>query len=165
MTQVAGLPLHFEVFPNRVSFLRGGSFPAWMSNSVFGVEHVRSARVLVQVYNPRGIEAGTAGGINTLFMGEAWANFGWIGFLIAPIVVGTVVQFIHNLLVSLPKTPLSVGLMGYYMFRLGITGGFVGFVWNATWLVLAVIVMVGLYSRQVLLAIARNSHRTPSGMC
>ncbi|MDY6878144.1 MAG: hypothetical protein SWK90_18330 [Chloroflexota bacterium] len=159
MTQVGGLPLHFEVFPNRVPFLKGASFPAWMSNSVFGVEHARSARVLVEVYNPRGIQAGTAGVINTLFMGEAWANFGWFGFLLAPIVVGVVVQFIHNLLVSLPKTPLSVAPMGYFMFRLGITGGFVGFVWNATWLVLLVIIIVGLCSRSFLLAPSRNRYR------
>ena len=95
MTSVAGLPLHFEAFPGRTDFLQGGSFPAWMAKAVFQVEHARSARVVMEIFNPAGVAAGTAGVMNTLFIGEAWANFGWLGFWCGPIVVGAVVQVIH----------------------------------------------------------------------
>jgi|LSQX01.1.fsa_nt_gb oligosaccharide repeat unit polymerase len=141
MSEVAGLPLTFDTFPQEHSFLRGASFPAWMVTK-FGMNHVRSARLLMEVYNPRGVSEGVAGVMNTIFLGEAWANFGWIGLLISPIVVGIVVQVVYGYLLSRPKNPVYVAAMGYFMFNLPLTGGFVDFIWNASWLFLAVLILL-----------------------
>ena len=142
MGQVAALPLTFDVFPQIVPFLNGASFPSWFI-SMFGIEHVRSARLLMEIYSPAAVEAGTAGVMNTLFIAEAWANFGFIGFLLAPVIVGVVIQTVFYLLISMPKTPIYLAVMGHFVFGFPITGGFVGFLWNPIWLFMFVIILVG----------------------
>lgn len=149
-SQIAPLSLHFELFPDPMPFLQGASFPNWMLGP-FGLEHLRSSRAVMEVFNARLVETGEAGVMNTLFIGEAWANFGWTGYLLAPVIAGIVVQFIHNLFLSLPKSPVFVALLAYFMFGLPITGGFVDFIWNVGWLFLLLLVSSSLYIRPILL--------------
>lgn len=141
MTQVMGLPLVFDVFPHMHPFLMGASFPEWFCK-LFGLHHLRSAEVLMSIYHPRQVREGVAGVMNTLFIGEAWANFGWIGFITGPIIVGFIIQCIHNSLVSKPKAPVFVAAMGYFMFGLPVTGGFVDFIWSPTWYFLGLLVFL-----------------------
>lgn len=155
-SQIAPLALHFDAFPERVGFLHGASFPQWMVGP-FGLEHVRSARIVMEIYNPAGVAAGEAGVMNTLYLGEAWANFGWAGLLIAPIIVGVVVQSLHYVLLKLPKSPVFVGVMAYMTLRMPITGGFVDFLWNVGWLFLAVILVASLFARPFLLDVTRHA--------
>ena len=42
------------------------------------IKSIRPARIVMSIINFLGIEAGTAGVMNTLFIGEAYANFGWL---------------------------------------------------------------------------------------
>ncbi|MBC7361721.1 MAG: hypothetical protein H5U06_05490 [Candidatus Aminicenantes bacterium] len=144
MGQVAALPLTFDIFPRIHPFLNGGSFPAWLS-SMLGVEHARSARLLMEIFSPLYIKAGAAGVMNTLFIAEAWANFGFIGLLLAPVIVGVIVQFVYNQLISLPKTPVFLAVIGYFIFGFPITGGFVDFLWNPVWLFMVAIILLGIY--------------------
>ncbi|MCS7010539.1 MAG: hypothetical protein NZL98_04160 [Anaerolineales bacterium] len=161
MTAVAGVPLHFMVFPSMHPFLQGASFPGWLAGSLFGVEHARSARVLMEIINPAAVESGTAGVINTLFIAEAWANFGWIGLIVAPFIVGFVIQTIYNALLSLPKTPVFVAAMGFFMVNTVITGGFVDFIWNVAWLMLFLWIVLSILSRQFLVLPWQRRERPP----
>ena len=156
MTQIAGLALYFDYFPSIDEFLRGASFPGWIS-SLFGLEHIRPARLVMIHANPVAVAEGRAGVMNTLFIGEAWANFGWFGFFVAPIVVGFVVQFVHNLFLSLPKAPIYVGAMIYFMLQIPITGGFVDFIWNSGWFFLSLLLSSSLFTRPVLMGAKRSS--------
>jgi hypothetical protein len=63
--------------------------------------------------------------------------------------VGFVVQYIHNFLASRTKTPIYVGLMGFFFLKLPILGGFVDFIWNVGWIFVLVIVFAGIESRQI----------------
>jgi hypothetical protein len=155
-SQIAPLALHLDTFPERVGFLQGASFPQWMVGP-FGLEHVRSARIVMEIYNPTRVAAGEAGVMNTLFLGEAWANFGWVGLLIAPIIVGVVVQSLHYVLLRLPKSPVFVGAMAYITLRIPITGGFVDFLWNLGWLFLTVILIASLFAHPFLLDVTRHT--------
>ena len=143
MVQFAGMPLAFDVFPYQYSFLNGGGFPTWINN-VIGVPHAEMARLLMQVYNPAGVEQGTAGVINTLFIADAWANFGWVGIILAPIYLGVLIQVIYHRLITIPKSPVNVALNGYFMTSFQITGGLIGFIWNPIWIFLAFILLLGL---------------------
>ncbi len=140
--QYAGMPLTFALFPNQHPFLEGASFPARFA-AFLGLEHVRSGRLLMEVANPAGVAAGTAGVMNSLFVAEAWANFGWAGLLLAPVWVGTLLQSIHNGLLVAPKTPLTVALMTYFMTALPITGGFVDFLWNPMMIIIGLLAITG----------------------
>ena len=158
MTQISGLPLYFDYFPEIAPFLRGASFPDWLS-SLFGLEHVRPARLIMTYVNPRGVAQGRAGVANTLFIGEAWANFGWFGFFAAPLIVGAVIQFIHNLFLSLPKSPLYIAAMVYFMLRMPITGGFVDFIWNSGWFFLFLLLSSSLFSRSLFIGAKRSYYK------
>lgn len=142
MVQFAGMPLAMDVFPRQIPFLNGGGFPEWI-NRFIGVQHAEMSRLLMIVYNPRGVAQGTAGVINTFFIADAWANFGWVGMVIAPIWLGVLIQFTHNKLLTLPKTPVYVGVMGYFITAFRVTGGFIGFVWNPLWLFIILIILGG----------------------
>lgn len=159
MTALAGVPLHFMVFPSMHPFLQGASFPDWLAN-FFGVEHARSARVIMEVINPAAVQSGTAGVINTLFIGEAWANFGWIGLIVAPFVVGVVIQTIYNSLLTLPKTPIFVAAMGFFTVNMVVTGGFVDFVWNVAWMSIAIWLLLSILFRRFLLPSQYGPHRS-----
>ena len=107
-TQIATLFLHMEAFPLHHPFLNGGSFNGWMSFVFPAAANIRSGRVVMTIFNPQGIEANTAGVMNTVFIGEAYANFGIMGIIIAPIVFGIIIGFFAYLLPGLKKTPFSV---------------------------------------------------------
>ena len=48
---------------------------------------------------------------------------------------------------------MYVAVMGYFMLNLGLTGGFVNFVWNITWFILIFLVLFGTILRPILLAL------------
>ena len=154
MTAVAGVPLHFMIFPSMHPFLQGASFPGWLAGPLFGVEHARSARVVMEIVNPTAVESGTAGVINTLFIAEAWANFGWIGLVMAPFLVGFVIQTIYNTLLTLPKAPVFVAAMGFFMVNTVVTGGFVDFIWNVAWMMIFLLILLSILSRRFLLSLS-----------
>lgn len=143
LSQYAGVPLTLSAFPRLMPFLWGSSFPAWLA-SLFNQEHLASANALNLLYRSRAVEEGTAGVINSFFIAEAWANFGWMGVLIAPVWIGVLMQFIYYKLITAPKTPVNVALMTYFMTAFPITGGFVGFVWNPAWFFFGILTIVGL---------------------
>lgn len=156
-SQIAPLALHFDTFPSRIGFLGGASFPQWMAE-LLGRDHLRSGRAVMIEFNPEGVAAGEAGVMNTLFVGEAWANFGWLGLLAAPFVVGAVIAVIHHVFLALPKTPAYVGALAYLTLRLPITGGFVDFLWNVGWLFLVLLLVAVIVAASVVVD-ATRAHR------
>lgn len=148
MVPSAGLAFTFDIFPDTIDFLHGASFPGWMVEP-FGLDHQRSARLVMEKVDPTGgVAQGTAGVINSLFVAEAWANFGLFGALISPLVVGFVIQLLYNFILSLRKTPISIALFVFFLFdSYTILGGFVDFIWNVGWVVILVVCMIGIKYR------------------
>jgi hypothetical protein len=107
-TQIGTLFLHVEGFPMRHDFLDGASFNSWMSFLIPEASGLRSGRVIMEIYNASAVQEGTAGVMNTLFIGEAYANFGTIGVIIAPIIFGVVIGFAAYFLPALRKSPVVV---------------------------------------------------------
>jgi len=142
LTQIAPLYYHFYCFPSYSDFLWGKSFPQFILN-IFGVEHIRSARIVMEYINPDGIASGTAGVANTLFVGEAYANFALYGLLLSPFIVGFIIQLSFIILQKMPKNPIFIGFFGYMSYSWPVTGGFIDFLYNPR-LVIIVLVLIGI---------------------
>lgn len=133
-TQIATLFLHIEAFPQLHPFMEGASFNSWMSFFIPAANGMRSGRVVMTIYNPTGIETNTAGVMNTVFIGEAYANFGVFGIIIAPIVFGVIIGFFAYLVPCLKKTPATI--LFYVEMTLHfvaiVEGGFVDILYSAS---------------------------------
>ena len=133
-SQIATLFLHFEAFPLKRAFLDGASFNSWMSFFIPNAAGIRSGRIVMSIYNAAGIETNTAGVMNTVFIGEAYANYGLTGVLIAPVVFGVEIGLFAYLLPTIKKTPISILL--YVQMTLQfvtiIEGGFVDIFYSAS---------------------------------
>jgi oligosaccharide repeat unit polymerase len=150
LSQSAGTYMAFEHFPNTHEFI-GFKATSDIINNFFGVQGSETAaRILMTIFNPTGVEAGTAGVMNSLFIAEAWANFGLIGILIAPLYVGFIIQvlFIHFL--KFDKTPLMLGLFAFLSYKMPVTGGLTGFFYNPG-LMIVFLIFVLMYVAGVLL--------------
>lgn len=120
--QIVGLPNYLELFPEVHDYLYGSGV-AFLR--FLGLEPEQASRIAMRRLTPVGVALGVAGYQNTLFVGAAYANFGWLGVLLAPLWVGAVLQLLLVVVVRLPKTPVVVGWGLYAMMLLtqGLTGG------------------------------------------
>ena len=81
-----GLQLYFEVYPNYHPFLYGLS-----SRAVAAVLNVRDF-ISVSVYIPQVFLGINNTSYPALFIGEAWADFGYVGVIVYSVVVGFILQ-------------------------------------------------------------------------
>lgn len=142
ITQIATCYLHVEAFPLRHVFLNGASFPKSISWFLGKAEYgIRSGRVVMEIYNPSGVANGTAGVMNSLYIAEAYANFGKIGVIIAPFVVSFFITVIPCFILKQKKTPLHMALYVIVasMYATCLVGGYVDFIYNVS---MAFIVLV-----------------------
>lgn len=146
MTQVSTLFLHIQAFPASISFLEGASLPTIMAKLIGSSESwVRSGREVMKLYNASGVRSGVAGSMNAFFIGEAYANWGTVGVLIAPIVVAIPFSIAFILALKMKKTPLSI--MVYITMFITLTetlqGGFVDYIYNIG-LIMSLCLLIGL---------------------
>ena len=125
LSQAFGTYLAFDLYPIAYDHIGFSSL-----TDIFGHSRERMAREIMLSANAQGILDGTAGVINTLFVAEAWANFGIIGVTLSVIWVGIVVQVIYSTLIYSKKTPVILAIYGYLTYKLPITGGFNDFIYN-----------------------------------
>ena len=143
MTQIATLFLHVQAFPGQVDFLDGASLPTILARVIGSPSSwERSGRVVMELYNPAGVKAGTAGVMNTIFVGEAYANWGYVGVLIAPIIVAFVLSAVFNYAVSAPKNPfnLTLYLALFQTLTSSLQGGFVDFLYSSSVIVMIIFI-------------------------
>ncbi|KJY90470.1 hypothetical protein CWB89_05765 [Pseudoalteromonas piscicida] len=146
-SQAAGTYLAFEYFPDVYNHIGFSSISVSLSN-LFGLDYTdRAARLIMYGFNPTGVESGTAGVMNSLFIAEAWANWGWAGLLLSPIYVGFIIQSLYMLLLKLPKNPVFIGAYAFLATKIPITGGVNDFIYNPIFfLVFMVVVFIYLLS-------------------
>jgi hypothetical protein len=73
------------------------------------------------------------------------------GLFLSPLVVGFILQALHSYIAGLPKTPVSISLMVYCMFRLPIISSFTGIIWNVSLIFVVVCVTASVMWRRVML--------------
>ena len=131
LSQSAGTYLVYEYFPSKHEHIGFSSFSRQISNLLESNYEQRAAKSLMNYVNPSGVEKGTAGVVNSLFVAEAWANWGLWGVLISPLIVGMVIQILFLFFLTHKKTPFMVGLFSYFSINLPVTGGINDFIYNA----------------------------------
>jgi len=128
--QIAGTFFSFEYFPHLYNHLGFSSCLAFY-RSLLGFDVSEPAsRLIIAAYDPVNFKLGLSGVMNSLFISEAWANFGLIGVIIAPFWVGMYLQILYLLFLRSKKTPVTVGLLTYFSYKFTITNGFNEFIFN-----------------------------------
>lgn len=148
-TQVGTLFLHVDLFPQHLPFLEGRSFsPTILNIFTDGWHHFRSGAVVMHFYAPEKVYEGIAGVMNTLFVGEAYANFGMKGAFASIIYVGIVIKSAFLYLIKTKKTPMNIMIYIVLTTLLvnAIQGGFVDFVYNSSIIFSVVFILIMKYS-------------------
>lgn len=136
LSQGAGTFLSFDTFPESIKHVGFASVSKFFAD-MFGLDYSeRSARLIMEYINPSGVRAGTAGVVNSLFIGEAWANFGLIGVVVAPLYVGFLIQSLYLFFLKSPKTPFLLALFVSFSCKSAITGGINDYFYNINFLFL-----------------------------
>lgn len=133
-TEVGTLAYAFDLFPGIFGFLGGRSLSPTVLK-LLGKDsalHLRSAKLVMEFYGADKVYDGTAGVMNTHFMGEAYANWGYSGVLFSMLWVAFIVSLVFSIVLKLRKTPISIAYLAVMTVRLATTtqGGFVDFIYN-----------------------------------
>lgn len=135
-TQFGTLCYHFDLFPNVFDYLSGRSlYPLVLK--IVGMqpeEHIRSAKLVMDFYGSNHVYEGTAGVMNSVFIGEAYANWGVYGILLSILWVGIFISLLFILIMKIKKTPATIAFLAIVTKTVGSMsqGGFVDFIYNAS---------------------------------
>ncbi len=122
-----GFPLSLELFPDVITVeTYGVGIPSFIIDHT-SMNAVESARLLKMYIHPETVNAGTGNLYSGFYMGEAWANYGYVGLVIAPLVVGFVVQSVHLFLLKNAKEPWLLAFYVALTVKWVVGSGFVNF--------------------------------------
>lgn len=147
-TQFGTLCMHLEGFSKYIDFLHGRSlYPTVLK--LIGRDpnlHIRSSQIIMDLYNPEGVYNGNAGVMNTLFVGEAYANWGHIGAIFSIIWVSIIITVTFILFLKLKKTPITIAFFAVITQQMAccIQGGFVDFIYNSN-IIMTILLLFILY--------------------
>lgn len=130
VTQISGLYYCFDIFPEKLPFI-GFSSTGRFIHEILGLHFSPDYGLLVRYLTVKGAGISGSGQYTTMFLGEAWSNFGYIGLIISPIVVGLFIQSINIFFLKLPKSPLTVGIYTQLAINFPILSGFRSFYYPA----------------------------------
>lgn len=138
-TQFGTLCMHFEAFSEYFDFLHGRSlYPTMLS--ILGMDpdtHIRSARVVMELYNTEDVYSGEAGVMNTVFIGEAYANWGVLGIFLGILWIGIVLTVCFVLFMKLKKNAITIAYYGIISTTISgwdLEGGFTDYLYNSTYI-------------------------------
>jgi len=130
-TQAGTLTLNYDFFPQVCRFLNGQG----LSKVVFFLarEGPRSAKILMEYYGSVHVYNGTAGVMNGLFIGEAYANYGYIGMTVSILYIGGLLSFFLWLFTKMKKSVMNAALFATLTCTIATTtqGGFLDFIYSA----------------------------------
>lgn len=145
-TQVGTLAMHFDLFPFMFPFLGGRSLsPTAMSLLGIDGSYVRSGKLVMDYYGSDKVYDGTGGVMNTVFIGEAYANFGWIGMILGIVYVAVLMGLLFWMFLKIRKNPwnLAIACMLTGKLALASQGGFTDFIYNFQTILLLLLIPIG----------------------
>ncbi|MGB3100671.1 MAG: oligosaccharide repeat unit polymerase, partial [Psychrobacillus psychrotolerans] len=145
LAQISPFFLHLDTYSHSIAFLEMKGLPSFIAG-IFDVEQVRSARMVMENVFPENVDKGTGGVLNTIFIGEAFGSFGYVGVIVCIIYVAAVIQLLYIAFLRLPKTPVVIALTVYFTINIPRTlvGGAADFFFNPIWIIMTV-VLAGLF--------------------
>lgn len=133
ITPIGAIGQHLLCFPDYIGFLNGASLPTFFANLIGQDEGwIRSGRVVMEVFNSRGVNEGTAGVMNAFFSCEAYANWGYIGVFTAVILVGAFIAVVNCFTMRGEKTIFKILVLIVFIdFNVAsLSGGFIDYLYN-----------------------------------
>jgi hypothetical protein len=127
LTQNFGFYAALTIFPNLHPHLYFSS-TGKVIHDIFNIEFSEDyGRIMMNFTNYEGVIQGQAGHVTTIFMGEAWANFGIIGVLLAPLWVGFFVQFVNIFFLKRLKTIFLISVYTLFSITFAYSRDFISF--------------------------------------
>lgn len=145
LAQISPFFLHLDTYSHSIALLEMKGLPSFIAG-IFDIEQVRTARMVMENVFPENVDKGTGGVLNTIFIGEAFGSFGYVGVIVCIIYVAAVVQLLYIAFLRLPKTPVVIALTVYFTINIPRTlvGGAADFFFNPIWIMMTV-VLAGLF--------------------
>lgn len=102
---------YLELFPDKIDFLLGKSFPN--PRNIFPFEHFYLTQEVMKIVNPQDYENGIIGTMPTVFWGELYVNFSYIGVLFFSFILGAYICLIRSIVnkIACPVTQLTLLIM------------------------------------------------------
>ena len=119
----AGVPLSFEWFPD---VIKQSTWQIGIPQAILkflDLPTTESARLMMQRITSEGNL------ISSYYIAEAWANYGWFGVLLSPIIVGINIQLVHVFLLRHSKEPLTIAFYAMITTKWVVSSGFVNFLY------------------------------------
>lgn len=105
---------YFEFFPKQMGFLHGRSIN--MLSLLFGMKHVDTPNVVGLYAFPHALASITA---NAAFIGDMYADFGFLGVLLGGVLAGLIMQSLHIYLVRRRKTITTLAAYAFLVVTFG----------------------------------------------
>jgi hypothetical protein len=102
--QMQALYHYLEIFPAQINFLWGRSFPNPLGLLPF--ENFNLTQELSRIVFPDDMLMGVVGSMPTIYWGEMYANFSYLGIIIPPFFIGYFIYWLNIIIFRLPMTPL-----------------------------------------------------------
>lgn len=148
-SQLGALLCVFDAFPRFFGFLNGRSLsapllPLLRMNPDM---HLRSGKLMMDFYGSEGVYDGSAGVLNSFFVGEAYANYGWKGVAFSLIWVSMIFVIVLAIVLKLKKTPMMVTFFAVFTLKMPMAtqGGFFDFIFSVDFIVTSVVFLAGYY--------------------
>ncbi|OJU14510.1 MAG: hypothetical protein BGN88_07935 [Clostridiales bacterium 43-6] len=143
-TQVGTLTYNFDLFPSIFGFLNGRSLPNILL-TLFHIDgdQLRSAKLLMEYYGSTHVFEGTGGVMNSLFIGESYANFGFIGMFFSIFYMGGLLSFFMWIFTKIKKNAIYIVLFAILTSKITLTihGGFMDFIYNFDAIIITVLLV------------------------
>lgn len=154
--QLANYYQCFNIFPNLHPFLWFSTTGQFIHETL-GLTYLPDYGIIIMAFeNLKAVAAGAAGHASTFFMGEAWANFGLFGFLIAPLWVGCFIQILHVFFLNRGKTIINISLYASVTLALPILTNLKGFYYPAGLMQIVVMTFLLLLIKSILAEVGKE---------
>lgn len=143
IAQVSGVFMTLSIFPVPHDFILFSGIGI-LSDAFGGTQSDGSARIVMEHFRPVEVELGLLGYMSSFFIAEAYGNFGIIGVLISPFIIGVVTAAYFTILSRFQNFNLAIAGITYMTFNLPFTSNFVAFYYNpGIWILLTLLIVLG----------------------
>lgn len=146
-SQLGALLCVFDAFPSFFEFLGGRSLSGPLL-PLLGMDsdmHLRSGKLMMAFYGSEGVYEGSAGVLNSFFIGEAYANYGWFGVAFSIVWIAFLMTLVFVIVLKVKKTPMSVAFLATMTVKMVMTtqSGFFDFIFNVDFILTCMIFLAG----------------------
>jgi hypothetical protein len=143
VAQVAGVFMALSIFPTEYDFVFFSGIGV-LSDAFGGSQSAGSPRIIMEHFRPTEVAEGLSGYMSSYFVAEAYGNFGIIGVLLSPLIVGLITAIYFAILKKFQNPNLAIAGITYIAFNLPFTSNFASFYYNpGLWIVLIILLLAG----------------------